>query len=186
MINISPTRGARESVMTKNSSKNSAKNSATIVRKSAKNNESIVTVESNVRKNIPNVTFKLYIDKTDFVYVFNKAYIAKNQDKVYLKVLKFSNNNGDTYYRLGLKGVIVGALYPTTDESSLSFNSIALDSYAIVRILNTTFRYKDRLKSVFWIKEIKYVRDGVAKHARLVTLPAEDGLSVGSAFTNNK
>jgi len=186
MINISPTRGARESAMTKTSKKN-----ATIVRKSSMtekncNNESIITVESTVRKNVKNITFKLYIDKTDFLYIFKRAYIAELQDKVYLKVLKFSNNNGDTYYRLGLKGVIVGALYPTTDESSLSFNSIALDDYAITRILNTTFRYKDRLKSVFWIKEIKYVRDGVAKHARLVTLPAEDGLSVGSAFMNNR
>ena len=80
----------------------------------------------------------------------------------------------------------MGAIYPTSDESSLSFNSIALDSYAIVRILNTTFRYKDRLKSVFWLKEIKYVRDGAAKHARLVTLPADDGLSVGSAFMSNR
>lgn len=175
--------------------KKTSKNNATIVRKSSKKNETIVrnssknnetTIETIVRKVMPNITFKLYIDKTDFVYVFNRAYIAELQDKVYLKVLKFSNNNGDTYYRLGLKGVIVGALYPTTDESSLSFNSIALDSYAITRILNTTFRYKDRLKSVFWIKEIKYVRDGVAKHARLVTLPAEDGLSVGSAFMNNR
>jgi hypothetical protein len=178
-------------VSTKSTTRNSSKNPTRGKRKSlitekSSNNESIVTVESTVRKVMPNVTFKLYIDKTDFVYVFNKAYIAKNQDKVYLKVLKFSNNNGDTYYRLGLKGVIVGALYPTTDESSLSFNSIALDSYAITRILNTTFRYKDRLKSVFWIKEIKYVRDGVAKHACLVTIPAEDGLSVGSAFMQNQ
>lgn len=152
----------------------------------SKTNQSIVETKSTVKETVNNVTFKLYIDKTDFVYVFNKAYIAKNQDKVYLKVLKFSNNNGDAYYRLGLKGVIVGALYPTTDESELSFNSIALDDYAIVRILNTTFRYKDRLKSVFWLKEIRYVRDGVAKHARLVTLPAEDGLSVGSAFMHNR
>ena len=165
--------------------KKNSKNNQTIVKKnvkkSSKENETIEVV-----RNTNNVSFKLYIDKTDFVYVFNKAYIAKDQDKIYLKVLKFSNNNGDTYYRLGLKGIIVGALYPTTDESSLSFNSIALDSYAITRILNTTFRYKDRLKSVFWLKEIKYVRDGAAKHARLVTLPADDGLSVGSAFMSNR
>ncbi len=162
------------------------------MKKNTKNNETIVKKQNTkkdetiVKKSVNIVSFKLYIDKTDFVYVFNKAYIAKNQDKVYLKVLKFTNNNGETYYRLGLKGVIVGAIYPTSDESSLSFNSIALDSYAIVRILNTTFRYKDRLKSVFWLKELKYVRDGVAKHARIVTLPAEDGLSVGSAFVSNR
>ena len=195
IINISPTRGARECTMTNNNSKNE-KLIQTAVRKnirsrsmennSLKNNESIVTVESTVRKVMPKITFKLYIDKTDFVYVFNKAYIAQVQDKVYLKVLKFSNNNGDTYYRLGLKGVIVGALYPTTDESSLSFNSIALDSYAITRILNTTFRYKDRLKSVFWLKEIRYVKNDEHKHAKLVTIPAEDGLSVGSAFMHNQ
>ena len=165
--------------------KKNSKNNQTIVKKnvkkSSKENETIEVV-----RNTNNVSFKLYIDKTDFVYVFNKAYNASKEDKVYLKILKFTNNNGETYYRLGLKGVIVGAIYPTSDESSLSFNSIALDSYAIVRILNTTFRYKDRLKSVFWLKEIKYVRDGVAKHARLVTLPAEDGLSVGSAFMSNR
>ena len=164
--------------------KKNSKNNQTIVKKnvkkSSKENETIEVV-----RNTNNVSFKLYIDKTDFVYVFNKAYID-NPDKIYLKVLKFSNNNGDTYYRLALKGVIVGALYPTTDESSLSFNSIALDDYAITRILNTTFRYKDRLKSVFWIKEIKYVRDGEHRHARLVTIPMEDGLSVGSAFMNNR
>ncbi len=150
------------------------------MKKSSKNNETIV------KKSVNNVSFKLYIDKADFVYVFNKAYNASKEDKVYLKVLKFSNDKGETYYRLGLKGVIVGSLYPTTEESRLSFNSIALDSYAIVRILNTKFRYKDRLKSVFWIKEIKYVRDGAAKHARIITLPASDGLSVGSAFMSNR
>lgn len=161
--------------------KNSSKTNQAIVKKqNTKKDETIVKKSVNI------VSFKLYIDKTDFVYVFNKAYNASKEDKVYLKILKFTNNNGETYYRLGLKGVIVGAIYPTSDESSLSFNSIALDSYAIVRILNTTFRYKDRLKSVFWIKEIKYVRDGEHRHARLVTLPAEDGLSVGSAFTTNR
>ena len=162
--------------------KKSSKTNQVIVKKqNSKKDETIVAV-----RNTNNVSFKLYIDKTDFVYVFNKAYNASKEDKVYLKILKFTNNNGETYYRLGLKGVIVGAIYPTSDESSLSFNSIALDSYAIVRILNTTFRYKDRLKSVFWLKEIKYVRDGAAKHARLVTLPADDGLSVGSAFMSNR
>lgn len=161
--------------------KNSSKTNQAIVKKqNTKKDETIVKKTVNI------VSFKLYIDKTDFVYVFNKAYNASKEDKVYLKILKFTNNNGETYYRLGLKGVIVGAIYPTSDESSLSFNSIALDSYAIVRILNTTFLYKDRLKSVFWIKEIKYVRDGEHRHARLVTLPAEDGLSVGSAFTTNR
>lgn len=161
--------------------KNSSKTNQAIVKKqNTKKNETIVKKSVNI------VSFKLYIDKTDFVYVFNKAYNASKEDKVYLKILKFTNNNGETYYRLGLKGVIVGAIYPTSDESSLSFNSIALDSYAIVRILNTTFLYKDRLKSVFWIKEIKYVRDGEHRHARLVTLPAEDGLSVGSAFISNR
>ena len=167
-----PTRGKRKSLITEKSSNS--------------NNESIVTVESTVTKNVKNVTFKLYIDKADFMFIFNKAYNALEQDKVYLKILKFTNNNGDTYYRLSLKGVIIGALYPTSDESSLSFNTIALDDYAIVRIMNTTFRYKDRLKSVFWIKEIKYVRDGEHRHARLVTIPMEDGLSVGSAFMNNR
>lgn len=149
-------------------------------------NKNVVEVSTIKKQTQQNITFKLYIDKTDFVYVFNKAYIASETDKIYLKVLKFSNEYGEPYYRLCLKGVIVGALYPTTDESTLSFNSIALDSYAIVRILNTTFLYKDRLKSVFWIKEIKYVRDGEHRHARLVTLPAEDGLSVGSAFISNR
>lgn len=153
-----------------------------------KKQENVNVVEvSTIKKQTPqNVTFKLYIDKTDFVYVFNKAYIASETDKIYLKILKFSNDKGEPYYRLCLKGIIVGALYPTTDESSLSFNSIALDSYAIIRILNTTFLYKGRLKSVFWLKEIRYVRDGVAKHARLVTLPVSDGLSVGSAFMSNR
>lgn len=169
-----------------NSKKNETAVRKNVVSKKSSNNESIVETKSTVKKTVNNVSFKLYIDKTDFVYVFNKAYIASETDKIYLKILKFSNDKGEPYYRLCLKGIIVGALYPTTEESSLSFNSIALDSYAIIRILNTTFLYKDRLKSVFWLKELKYVRDGVAKHARLVTLPCEDGLSVGSAFMSNR
>lgn len=166
--------------MKKSSTNNQVEVKKKLNKKSSTNNQVAV------KKTINNVSFKLYIDKTDFVYVFNKAYLSSEVDKIYLKVLKFSNENGEPYYRLALKGVIVGALYPTTDESSLSFNSIALDFFAIERILNTKFRYKDRLKSVFWLKELRYVRDGVAKHARLVTLPAEDGLSVGSAFVSNR
>ena len=160
--------------------KSSKTNQAIVKKQNSKKDETIVAV-----RNTNNVSFKLYIDKTDFIYVFNKIHIASNQDKIYLKVLKFSNDKGEPYYRLGLKGVIVGALYPTIEESRLSFNSIALDPYAIERIINTKFLYKDRLKSVFWLKEIKYVRDGAAKHARLVTLPVSDGLSVGSAFMSN-
>lgn len=173
--------GLRDCTMKKQNSKT---NQSIVKKQSSKNNQTIV--ETKERKNVNNVSFKLYIDKTDFVYVFNKAYIGSEVDKIYLKILKFSNEYGEPYYRLTLKGIIVGAIYPTSDESSLSFNSIALDSYAIVRILNTKFLYKDRLKSVFWLKELKYVRDGVAKHARLVTLPCEDGLSVGSAFMSNR
>jgi uncharacterized protein (DUF736 family) len=180
-----------ETISTKSTVRNSVKNPTrgkrkNLITEESSNNESIVTVENVVRKNVKNVTFKLYIDKTDFLYIFKRAYFAQVQDKVYLRILEFKNDKGEPYYRLALKGVVIGALYPTTDESELSFNTIALDDYAITRILNTQFLYKDRLKSVFWIKEIRYVRNDEHKHIKLVTIPVEDGLSVGSAFMHNR